>query len=1643
MPNTPFQKRADWLQHYREHFTVIFGDLRPAAPLVAPWPGAAPTVPAAPQVAPRWRVTARVKAPPGLQDDPGAALWDQQESAVAPAPDLPASWPMEASPAPTRTEPLAPISAPTPPQPVPNWQAAPDASQSAAQADVVPTGWAPSPAPQPTEPVPSATPPYFTPVAAPPAALSPAPQGGSPVGVPAPDGYPGPPTPLEPRLPGEVEAERRAAAARRPSGQLSFSELLAFRQQASDATPSAPASPAPFGALGDVWQRDEGPATSDHNASGATNVTTGQTFRSPPPVFDPALVVPDLKDQLQGATSTVAPQVTATAHAEQTGSPAPTAPMPAVPPQDAVGAVQARAAAQPTLPTRDEASPADVAAVSEPVSAARPHIPIATPGVPPAPIQPRPDVAQERIEANAEFDGGEAPVPPYMATPAIGDPAGAVVNTPTAAFAVPPEPNVQPQTPITANAAGTEPPAREAAMRAPEPANAGSSPAEQAAVEDGPPVGFNEPYRAVDTDFRAAALRAAGPVSPDVQVILPRRARPVPFVPGGKKAPEPELPAHSEAQVQGWLSRLNRVAEGEASGGVQGRPLSLAELLTWDRDHSRTAGAPDAQDAPPQDAVGGTTVEVVSVPNAAPTAEGHPAEVMASQDAQPTPVNAPGFLPADVPSAHPLPASVSETAGWAPLPPQAPVTTQGQASPIPGVKVARIKQPDAPALDRAAPNSPSIGPRAPATQNPAQATARQTAAPTEGRDDGRPAPATPTELSAAGVPASPLSGPELSPSNADFQGLAEASVQSSAPGATESLAPGPEQSALHPPAPSVRGDLEVSAAQPSEAALLARATAPSEQSGASSLSGGLAQTQAATEVNSGPPALTRERDAVPDAPSIVDAQAAQQALSAATPVTSVTPATGAVQPDQSTPASDLDTTPHAAPAHDAAQSNQPPPSASDLGTRSLAVSIPRAADSHTERTSPEGRADLRAAIPDAPMPTQVAGDITVASTQPETVGEVATPGWDDRSTAASEPGARPMAVPPVQAEASAAPSSNDASPDSLPPVGFNEPYRAVDTDFRAAALRAAGPVSPDVQVILPRRARPVPFVPGGKKAPEPELPAHSEAQVQGWLSRLNRVAEGEASGGVQGRPLSLAELLTWDRDHPRTASTPDAQDPPPHNEVGDTTAPAAASPEVGAPHAVTETLPTSPLNEAASLPQHAAPSLVNGSPAPAPGVPAPVMPHLQQPAQTARAAAQDAPPVPPAKAAPARPAPPTIDRPDAGPATPAMPPQTDIRASVAPVVPLKAQIPEDSPRHEATPVRSAEAAVAPTPAAPSASAVMPDASQADAPNVGTERPKAAGVRGSAGAPAADAGPIVNAALPVVGPARIADPVSAAPLPVPGLQRVRSRARVERALAQPEAREPLPLQARARLAPLLGADVSGVHVVRDARAAEAVAEVGADALAVGDTVLLGAGQDLSSPQSLALLAHELTHVLRERQPGFVPASVRRQTRSARLDEETLAERVEGQVRQRLQAARPAESPRPTAGAAPSPSEWNGLPAPWDPMPHWEAPATNEAPRQAAPRAAAAAPAPLASAPAAPAAAAPFASGARAASSARSVASSDSGSDSAGAGGSEVAQGPAVGFDHRKTNRNAPDLDRLAVQIYAILKRRLSDEMRRIR
>ncbi|WP_407571453.1 DUF4157 domain-containing protein [Deinococcus altitudinis] len=301
-------------------------------------------------------------------------------------------------------------------------------------------------------------------------------------------------------------------------------------------------------------------------------------------------------------------------------------------------------------------------------------------------------------------------------------------------------------------------------------------------------------------------------------------------------------------------------------------------------------------------------------------------------------------------------------------------------------------------------------------------------------------------------------------------------------------------------------------------------------------------------------------------------------------------------------------------------------------------------------------------------------------------------------------------------------------------------------------------------------------------------------------------------------------------------------------------------------------------------------------------------------------------------------------------------------------------------------------------------------------------------------------------------------------------------------------DPLPLSVRARLAPVMGRELGAVRLLQNAEASAATTAAAADALAYGDKVLLSPGQDLASPRGLGLLAHELTHVLRGRDPGYVPSVARqpapyapgsapaaarpgtprpstpRPVQAARLDEEGLAEYVEAQVRRQVQATPQQAVAAPTGSLSPAASPaftgespWGGLPAPWEPMPFWDTPVGNDRASEAAPYSPSgsspghAASAPMrASAsqgnaaqsrdsltPGGPPGAPQRSSSAPVAQAASSTRSIDSGAPAP----APSSLGAAVGSDRHKSGRQAPDLDRLAQQVYGLIKRRLATETRR--
>ena len=174
-------------------------------------------------------------------------------------------------------------------------------------------------------------------------------------------------------------------------------------------------------------------------------------------------------------------------------------------------------------------------------------------------------------------------------------------------------------------------------------------------------------------------------------------------------------------------------------------------------------------------------------------------------------------------------------------------------------------------------------------------------------------------------------------------------------------------------------------------------------------------------------------------------------------------------------------------------------------------------------------------------------------------------------------------------------------------------------------------------------------------------------------------------------------------------------------------------------------------------------------------------------------------------------------------------------------------------------------------------------------------------------------------------------------------------------------------ARRFLRPLVGVDPASARVHRGPVANALASSYKADAIAVGDDIAIADGHDEHTPEGLGLLAHELSHVARHREPRFVPpaldaappasastggiqraASVpSAKAASAPADdptEEHIALSVESRVRRAAKHKQDTEEIQ--APARPDP-RWGGLPAPWEPLPefgeHASAPTGSAAPR----------------------------------------------------------------------------------------------------
>jgi hypothetical protein len=302
--------------------------------------------------------------------------------------------------------------------------------------------------------------------------------------------------------------------------------------------------------------------------------------------------------------------------------------------------------------------------------------------------------------------------------------------------------------------------------------------------------------------------------------------------------------------------------------------------------------------------------------------------------------------------------------------------------------------------------------------------------------------------------------------------------------------------------------------------------------------------------------------------------------------------------------------------------------------------------------------------------------------------------------------------------------------------------------------------------------------------------------------------------------------------------------------------------------------------------------------------------------------------------------------------------------------------------------------------------------------------------------------------------------------------------------------PLPLRTRHFLQPLVGIDLTGMRVHRGILAEQLTTSYQADAITVGNEVAIANGHTDDTPETLGLLAHEFTHVARRSDPRFVPPLVRSGNSSfttmnlspvtpfrsegganllplergqaeehpTQADEEALALQVESRVAQIAQGQIEQVTPFSIAGVNPGErraaksvpemaGSWDGLPAPWEPLPHWltSLPPTMEIPN-GQPHNQMGIPTQLpveigqaqgtASATTSQEPTAPIPTNSMVDTGGSLVQrASEERSQNVEGGGSTIPVGQPV------ANTPEPDLDALAQQVHTILKRRLAVERRR--
>lgn len=699
--------------------------------------------------------------------------------------------------------------------------------------------------------------------------------------------------------------------------------------------------------------------------------------------------------------------------------------------------------------------------------------------------------------------------------------------------------------------------------------------------------------------------------------------------------------------------------------------------------------------------------------------------------------------------------------------------------------------------------------------------------------------------------------------------------------------------------------------------------------------------------------------------------------------------------------------------------------------------------------APEGAA--------APVTLPTAAPVATISSAPQVEGSAAQPIASPESDATvAQVAAAPEAAAPVAPQIASPTSEAEPPPAAVP----------------QAAASAAQPITPPERADAPEPRPPAP--PRQLSAgPHPDGDREAAAGVGHAASGLGApqpaVARPSGSSDPQQAPASPAALSPAPQREAERATSPSHLAAPPA-EAGDAAAATSGERHQPVPAADPRSEGLSPAEEArddlATQPPEGL-QTTNGGPASAAALPAEPRPGatprggdrpepraLAQPtrepsAMLALPAAEGASAPAPDRGEEDLPGPPADHRPDHGRPGAFMqpPPQAPAGGEAPPAAPLPART-APAPMTDAP---SRQAAPAPPTVEPALGQDAPEGDHQEEPVA--EAPGAASVRPAAATPPALVPwPAGSTPAPDPQPAR---PEPAAHQPgaalTPPAHEAASRSAeppIDAPLRQPGARVPLREGTRRLLRPLVGVDPADVPVSAGPAAAQAAEARQAAALATGAGILLGAGRGEDTPAGLGLLAHELYHY--RRQPArFVPAvgdgqSIAQEERQAGAVEQaatTLATALArpaptasgapvaappaaphrlspGAARPQPPAEPPPPGGPPLPASPPTRGDWGGLPAPWEPLF-----GTTQTPLPAAQPSAGAAHSGLASpAPTPPATV-------LRADLQRSIAAPPSAPDA----------GEALDFADPQSP--APDIDALAQQVYARLRRRLDAERRR--